>query len=332
MKFSVCIAATRATTLRAAVESIWRQTWADWELVIVGQGADAQLSALGMELALADERTRYVHLEHQGLSYARNVAIRVTTGDIIAMTDDDCEADEVWLSTLANIFSEEPEVGLVGGSLIAPAPTRRLATCPQLQPTEALYDPVTMCRQAPDGWDWIGANFAIRREVVQRVGEFDECLGAGAVFPVGEDTDYKLRLEALGIKMVSTPRSVVYHTYGYRYGLAAVLRSSRSYARGNGALAGKLTLMGDPRGREWLEMTRRNCTVEWVRQLRLGRRGGRHMTRNPLRLWHFAKAYRECVRIYSVDPDRGTLLSASIDVRGESWQAMGGLTQHGAQG
>lgn len=93
----------------------------------------------------------------------------------------------------------------------------------------------------------------------ERAGQFDEHLGAGTRFPAGEDTDYKLRLKGLGIKMRCTPRSVVYHTFGARHGLRALLAHQRDYARGSGALGAKLTMLGDRRGAEWVEATRHEC-------------------------------------------------------------------------
>lgn len=303
MKLSVCIAATRSTTLKAAIESIRRQTWTDWELIVIGQGADATLQALGETIAQQDCRVRYIHLTRQGLSVARNAGLQAATGDIIAMTDDDCEAQADWLAVFAECFEAEPDVGLVGGALLAPKPARRgLAVCPAFSPVEALYDPLASGRKPPRGWDWVGGNFALRRSIAERVGPFDEYLGAGAVFPAGEETDYKLRLEALGIKMRATPRSVIYHTYGHRYGLRALLRHSRNYARGNAGLAGKLTLMGDPRGREWLEQTKRACTQSWLK-----RRQPQRLPANLLRLWHYQQAYKRCLQHYHIDPTHGVL-------------------------
>ncbi len=37
-RISVCIATVRAATIRTAVAAILRQTWHDWELIVVGQG------------------------------------------------------------------------------------------------------------------------------------------------------------------------------------------------------------------------------------------------------------------------------------------------------
>jgi hypothetical protein len=187
--------------------------------------------------------------------------------------------------------------------LIAPKPARRgIAVCPSLVPSEAVYDPVQTGRRPPPGWDWVGGNFAIRRRLFDVVGPFDECLGAGASFPAGEDTDYKLRLEALGIKMRSTPRSVVSHSHGYRYGLRAALRSSRNYATGNGGLAGKLTLLGDPRGREWVVVVAREAIADGVRK-----RQPHRLPVGLLRFWHYARSYRRCLRQYCVDNQEAVL-------------------------
>src|SRR5467141_1385492 len=153
MKFSVCIGSVRATTLGPAIESIRKQTWTDWELIVVGQGPDPALRAVGEAAAQADTRIRYVHLEHRGVSLARNVAVAQASGDIVAITDDDCEARSDWLATLAECFAAEPDVEVVGGALIAPAIRKAgFAKCPDQIPTEALYDPVASGRVPPPGW------------------------------------------------------------------------------------------------------------------------------------------------------------------------------------
>jgi glycosyltransferase involved in cell wall biosynthesis len=299
---SVCIGSVRSGSLRAAIESIRRQSWPDWELIVVGQGADPALRAVGEAAMAGDRRVRYLHLDRRGVSLARNVAVQAARGDIIAITDDDCEARADWLATLAQCFAAEPDVDVVGGALLAPDPERGgLAKCPSQIPAEALYDPIASGGRAPDGWDWWTANVAFRRTVLERGGPFDEYFGPGAFFRVATDTEYKLRLEAKGVRMRSTPRSVVFHTDGYRYGFRQLWRRSMNYSWGHGALAGKLTLLGDPRGREWLASQRR-ATVGWLRRRRPDR-----FALGLVQLWTFMRGYRRCVRNFQVDPERGVL-------------------------
>jgi glycosyltransferase involved in cell wall biosynthesis len=295
MKITVCVGSVRADTLRATIASIKAQTLSSWELVVVGQADDSAVRDAAESSLPGDPRLRYVHVDGKGLDRARNAAIGVATGDVLAFTDDDCEADPSWLTILASCFEAQPDVGLVGGALVRPASSRRFQSCPQVIPSEALYDPIAMARHAPPGWDWVGGNFALRASIIERAGFFDECLGAGTDFPACDDTDYKLRLEAMGVKMRSTPRAVVRHTYGVRYGVRALLAHQRNYARGNGALAAKLTLMGDTRGVEWLESTRRQSARTWFIKRRP------HLLASDLRrLYMFSGGYRDCLRRYSV--------------------------------
>jgi glycosyltransferase involved in cell wall biosynthesis len=300
VRVSVCIPATRAGTLAAAIASISKQTYTDWELLIVTQGDDKAVAAAARQLTEDCVPGRVLAIPGRGLSRARNAALRHSDGDIVAMMDDDCEAAPGWLAVLVACFDQDPMVGLVGGALVAPTSHGPLARCPALWPADAVYDP-TGTAGVPEGWDWIGGNFAIRRWVADRVGEFDECLGAGADFPAGDDTDYKLRLEELGIRMRSTPSAIVHHTFGSRRGLSAVLRLQRGYATGNGALAAKLTLRGDLRGRDWLTRTRRQCLDSLSHPGRLYR-----APESLLRWVHYRSAYHRCVRNYEVD-ERGLL-------------------------
>ena len=114
--------------------------------------------------------------------------------------------------------------------------------------------------------------------------------------------------------MVTTPKSVVHHTFGFRYGVRAVYAHKRNYARGNGALAAKLTLAGDPRGREWLGRELRLATIEPVRARNL-----HHIPVAMLRCFYFVRAYRKCRRGYRVSPEgpagqvRGTLRPVESD-------------------
>lgn len=298
---TVCVPAMRVETLGAAIRAIQAQTFTDWELLVVVQGPDPAAAPVAERALRGDPRGRILAIPTPGLSRARNAAFRAARGEVVAVTDDDGEAAPDWLAVLAAWFEAEPDVGLVGGALVAPPapPGQGLSVCPEMIPAEGRWDP--RCGPPPAGWDWVGANFAVRRSAIERAGEFDEWLGAGTEFGSAEELDYKLRLEELGIPMRATPRAVVRHTYGRRFGLGAVLRHHRSYARGYGGLAGKLTLLGDPRGTAFVEGTLRT----WQRDLR----SRRHVARAPqhLRRWlHVRRAYETCLREYRIDA-RGML-------------------------
>ena len=92
--------------------------------------------------------------------------------------------------------------------------------------------------------------------------------------------------------MWSAPEAVINHTHGRRYGLASRRQFAENYARGNGGLAGKQTLMGDPRGEQWASQTR----AEW-----------RDTIRKPYllpakvsRIRNFMQAYHRCLDEFHV--------------------------------
>lgn len=310
-RISVCIATVRAATIRTAIASILGQTWSDWELIVVGQGHREELETAVMGASNSDRRVRYVHSDRMGLSVARNRALSVATGEIIASTDDDCEARADWLAVLERCFAESPTLGLVGGSLLAPpaAGGGRPSSCLSIVPGEVLYDPATIPTPPPPGFNWVGGNFALRRSTVERVGRFDELLGEGAPFRSAEDRDYLHRLEAAGIPMLSTPRSVVLHTYGRRYGVSHMAKYWRGQGSGDGAAFAKLTLRGDPRGPVELPARIRRYPTAWLDPRKPGEgsspgvRAPQRLISDAVRIPAFAQSYRRCLRQCVVDQE-----------------------------
>lgn len=304
MHVSIVIPTVRPTHLDATLASICRQTWREWEMIVVAQGANPELKAF-VERGHPDPRVRFLHLQDSGLSLARNAGMEAASYPIVLFTDDDCEAQEDWAEVVAQCFQQYPDVWLVGGALVAPArPRWQIASCPFVLPDEVVYDPAQTFATPPKGWGWVGGNFAVRREAWERVGPFDTFLGPGAHFPVADDVDFGFRLERARMPMLSTNRSIVHHTYGTRYGLRVMLKNSANYARGNGAMAAKLTLMDDPRGAEWLQITRGQAKLKH----NLSRLYRLPMTTRRVRA--FEQAYNECVTNFCVN-DRGLLQKRS---------------------
>ena len=167
--------------------------------------------------------------------------------------------------------------------------------CPSVTPSESIYDPKILDRP-PDGWNWLTCNVGLRRQIIEKIGPYDDYLGAGSIFPAAEDTDYLLRLESAGIKMGSTPRLVVNHTYGYRYGLNQFLKHQYNYSYGNGGLAAKQTLAGDPRGEEWYRYDLRMRLTSWLKPLRPDR-----LVRGLYGWSIFNSAYQRCLQDFKVE-------------------------------
>jgi glycosyltransferase involved in cell wall biosynthesis len=317
-RISVCIPTVRKDTLGHAVRSIQRQTFQDWDLVVVGQGDEGQLRDATVRAADGDPRIRYLHLDRWGVCAARNAGLAATSGEIVAFIDDDCEAREDWLATLDECFT--PDIGFVSGTVEAPAKEARLfAVCPQFEPEDVVFDPEQSNEVPPPGFGLLGANIAVRRADANRVGTFDEFLGAGSKFGGGEEHDYASRLVRLGVRMRSTPRSVVRHTYGYRVGIRAVYLNKRSRIRGDGALAAKRTLLATVPDELSVRRSVLNEAARQLSTIKLTR-----LPNNSFRLFHYLTSYRECLLGYDLrDPGRQdqatAVLTPLAEARVRSW-------------
>lgn len=303
-RLSVCIPAARASTLEHAIRSVLRQDFQDWELLVVGQGEnDGALRDMTSTTANGDARVRYVHLDKRGTCAARNAGSAASVGEIVAFMDDDCEADVGWLTALDDCF--DPDISMVCGAVQAPPKdSRRFSVCPEADPSDVVFTPYVDGRiDFPPGYAALGCNIAVRRAETHRV-MFDESLGPGSQFGSGEDHDFIERLALSGIRMHATPKAIVHHTYGRRYGIRAVYARKRFYLRGDGALAGKRALQSPSFG----EMSVRKHTLSEARS-QLTTFKLLRIPNNLFRLYHYLQAYRECVSGYDVtDPDPVTAL------------------------
>lgn len=108
MKFSVIMPVyNKADTVCAAVESVYAQTYDDFEIVMVDDG-----SCDGLEQALESLRSpklRLIRQENGGVSVARNTGLSNARGEYVCFLD----ADDLWkpehLETVAALMKKYPE-------------------------------------------------------------------------------------------------------------------------------------------------------------------------------------------------------------------------------
>ncbi|WP_294160756.1 glycosyltransferase family 2 protein [uncultured Selenomonas sp.] len=87
--------------LTACVESIYAQTFRDYELLLVDDGSTDGSGRLADELAARDARARVIHLEKNGgVGPARNRGMRESIGRYIAFVDSDDWVLENYLSSM----------------------------------------------------------------------------------------------------------------------------------------------------------------------------------------------------------------------------------------
>lgn len=111
-KISVIIPAYNAMDyLPKTVESVLKQTFTDFEVLIINDGSSDGI--LEWSTSVTDLRIKIISQKNQGLSGARNTGIAQAQGEYIAFLD----ADDLWAPTKLEkqirCFEDNPAVGLV---------------------------------------------------------------------------------------------------------------------------------------------------------------------------------------------------------------------------
>lgn len=93
MKFSIIIPCYNVVAyLREALESVLAQTYEDWECICVDDGSTDGTAAILDEYGRRDARFKVFHKVNEGVSAARNDAIKLASGDYVCFLD----SDDVW--------------------------------------------------------------------------------------------------------------------------------------------------------------------------------------------------------------------------------------------
>lgn len=216
----------RTGELERLLASLERQTFKDFEVIVVDQNGDDRLVPI-----LAGHAGLVLHhlRSPRGLSIARNVGLRCAAAEIIAFPDDDCwyptdllrsvylwfrdHSDFDLLSTMARSADDAP-VGPKWPSVGCEVSKRNIWTCS------------------------ISITIFLRRSVCGLIGGFNEQIGVGAnsSYQSGEESDYLLRAMEKGCRMWFEPALTVHHpplhdierlkhiTYPYALGSGLILR------------------------------------------------------------------------------------------------------------
>lgn len=86
--------------LNKCIDSILKQTFQDFELILVDDGSPDKCPKICDEYAKKDKRVRVIHKENAGLVAARNTGIKEAKGDYICYVDGDDWISENLLQTV----------------------------------------------------------------------------------------------------------------------------------------------------------------------------------------------------------------------------------------
>jgi len=170
--------------LRAALESVFAQTYREFEVIVVDDGSVDDSGVIAQSFP----EVRYIHQTNQGVAAARNHAIEAARGEFIAFLDQ----DDLWtpekLKLQIDYLLSHPEVGYTLTQqkyFLDPG-----ATLPAWFRKE-LFDSVHT--------GWVLGTLVVRRSIFEQVGNFVTGYSAA------NDSDWFFRAKATAIPMAVMP-------------------------------------------------------------------------------------------------------------------------------
>jgi glycosyltransferase involved in cell wall biosynthesis len=205
---------------------------ASWELVIVDNGStDGTAQHLETLVRSLDVPVTIVSEPRPGLGRARNAGVEAARGALLAFTDDDCYPAIDYVDRVVDAFAASDR-GFIGGRILL----YEAEDHPITIRVDSAPIPIPPRSVVPTGLVQ-GANMAFRREVLARIGGFDDALGPGTPF-CNDDVDAVARASAAGFAGSYVPEPVVHHHHGRR-DPADIAALWRSYDHGRGAYYAK---------------------------------------------------------------------------------------------
>ena len=236
MKFSLIIGTlNRAEYLRCCLQSLKDQKFNDFEIIIIDQSSNNDTEHL-VEQYRDSLNLSYIHVTYQGLSRARNEALKMISGDYFCLIDDDAFYNSEYLYNLSKHVAAHPN-GIFSGYMWDTSRHREFASYYELQENQSL-SMRQIIRNCPS------PALSFPSSVVNKIGSFDTDFGVGAKFGAGEETDFILRATSCGYKVYYYKDLYVEHphkllamnlsdgkdknykqkTFNYAYGIGALYK------------------------------------------------------------------------------------------------------------
>ena len=209
----------RPDILRRTLDSLVRQTLRkdSWELILVDNRPDTPHTREAVRPYRDSLPLTLLEEARPGKNFALNTAVPVAHGDLIVLADDDVVAAEDWLSVLKVAADENQEFDIFGGTIVPLWPDG--ASAPNYDMKHALVRTAYVFTdregepQPLSGYDIWGANMMVRRHVFDAGHRFSTSVGPDGSenYVMGSETDFNVRMEALGHRCLFVPTAIVRH-------------------------------------------------------------------------------------------------------------------------
>jgi GT2 family glycosyltransferase len=218
----------RKELLRACLDSLAHQTHRSFEVVVVDNGSTDGSAALVEEIAKTYPVPLHliVNPVNRGFCAANNQGIYSTNTELVALLNNDAEAEQGWLEALERAIRTSEDVGMAASKVLVWEDPTRIDKCGHLMYPDGQnrgrgsgqIDRGQFSRIEEVLWP-DGCAALYRRAMLEDVGGFDEDF-----FAYADDAELGLRARWAGWRCLYTPDAVVRHHRGATLGLGSARR------------------------------------------------------------------------------------------------------------
>lgn len=203
--------------LENCLQTLLDTTGDEIEIIVVDNGSnDGSLDRIA---DLFPEIRLIYSPNNVGYGGGNNLGAQRAQGRFLVFLNPDTVPATGWLAALTTALEDDSRVGLVTSKIVFLDRPDRINTAGNdvhltgLTLCRGLGLPVTALDEPFMVGAVSGAAFAIRRDLFELLGGFDECF-----FMYMEDSDLSLRAQIAGYHCLYTPHSIIYHDYTLQFG------------------------------------------------------------------------------------------------------------------
>ncbi len=248
----------RSSELSILFDSLARQTFQDFDVVVVDQNADSRVADFLAAGTWPFPVDRIATPDQRGLSRGRNVGWRSSSGEFCLFPDDDCWYPEEFLARSLGVIDQQ------GADLV----TGRAVDAETLRPINGRFEPIAQSINRENVWttqiEW---TVTFKRHVLESLNGYDDSIGVGATTPwqACEGQDITLRAIESGFKAWYDPALFAHHAeLDTRSPDVGMRRKGRGYGRGLGYVL-RRNGYGPQHGLYWVARPSANAALNLAR-------------------------------------------------------------------
>jgi GT2 family glycosyltransferase len=205
----------------------------DFEVLVVDNNSTDGTAELCRSFQARFPHFKYVREQQQGLSYARNRAVKEAAADWVLYLDDDAKAQEDMVEVALRTLSERPDSYFFGGVYLPWYHFGRPVWFKDHYASNKMK--YTSNTVLPSGEFVSGGIMAIHKSVFEQVGDFRTDIGmAGGKIAYGEESDLQIRARKAGFRILYVPDLVIYHVVAaYKLDLDWFFKAAFALGRDN---------------------------------------------------------------------------------------------------